>query len=145
MFNLGRVNPQDGVIIIGNLLLSGRPRRLRLPNGGLHLVRKNRQPFLVEPVVVRGDESTHFFDERLESRLVLLHSAALGEDFAGGGQVQPTQHERIKQRFHGIIIGLRDRVVKVIVAFGAADGHSQEGTRDGLDRGHGQLLVGIHG
>src|SRR5437867_640879 len=83
-------------------------RRLRLPNGGLHLVRKNRQPFLVEPVVVRGDESTHFFDERPESRLVLLHRAALGEDFAGGGQVQPAQYERVKQRFHRIIIGLRD-------------------------------------
>src|SRR5207248_10227527 len=79
LFNLGRVNPQNGVIIIGDLLFPRGTRLLRLANGGLHLFRQNRQSLFVEPVVVRRDEPPHFFVDGPVARLVLRHRPALGK------------------------------------------------------------------
>ena len=60
---------------------------------------------------------------------------------AGVASVTFLHHQRIEQGLHGVEIALRDRIVHVIVALGAADGqaHERGGHRlDGRDR---QLLA----
>ena len=55
--------------------------------------------------MVRSDEPTHFFHQRPEPGLVLLHGAALGKHFVGRGQFDPAQQARIYQLVQGAVHG----------------------------------------
>ena len=74
---------------------------------------------------------------------VFVELLAIREDFGGRREHDVLQHQGIEERLHRIIVALADGVELVVVALGAADGHSHEGCRDGLDRGEGNVVLSV--
>ena len=65
---------------------------------------------------------------------------ACGHEVARRCQRHLAKDQRVEERLHRVIVGLRHRVEHVVVAFRAGDGHAQECAGNGVDRIHGQLL-----
>jgi hypothetical protein len=141
LHDLARVDPEHGEVVVGELLLLGRTRFLRLADHGLDVGGEHRDAFVIQPLLVGSDQRGDPLLQAGAPVFGFVARLAASEDLLRRRQCQLPQHERIEQRLHGVEVALGDRIVHVVVALGAADRQSHEGGGNRLDGRERQLTT----
>ena len=144
LLDLWRIDTQDREIIVGDPLLIDCALFLGFLDDGAYFGRQERDAALVQLSLIWVDQRTYRRLQRRAPLFDLVERPAMGKDLRRRSQDYFLEDERIKERFHPIEVPLFDRIVHVVMTFGAAGGQSHESAGDRLG-GSERQLFGIGG